>query len=164
VSVRAWDTVRDFALSLPCATEDFPWGETVVKIEKRSVDPPPWRRHLVHGPMFLWLGRRDAQEHALAVKLTDSYEQAVALARAVPTTHSGLGQWGWLTVALSAADVALLCDWVDESYRNTAPKALIAELDARMADRPDEGCGSAAPVPPSVRAPRGGRRRSTGSR
>ena len=49
----------------------------------------------------------------------------------MPTSHSGLGQWGWLTVRLSAADEELLCDWVDESYRNQATKRLIAELDAR---------------------------------
>ena len=136
MSVRKWDAVREFALSLPCATEDFPWGEPVVKVEKRSLDPPPWRKHLVHGPMFLWLGTRDAEVHAGAVKLTESYEQAVALARAVPTTNSGLGQWGWLTVRLSEADVDLLCDWVDESYRNQAPKKLIAELDARAGSAP----------------------------
>ena len=67
----------------------------------------------------------------MAVKLTDSYEQAVAVAQAVPTSNSGLGQWGWLTVRLSAAGEDLLCDWVDESYRNQATKRLIAELDAR---------------------------------
>jgi hypothetical protein len=136
VSVRKWDIVRELALSLPCAVEDFPWGEPVIKIEKRSSDPPPWRRHLVHGPMFLWLGRRDVETHAVAVKLTDSYEQAVALARAAPTTISGLGQWGWLTVQLSTADLELLCDWVDESYRNNAPRKLIAELDAHRASEP----------------------------
>jgi hypothetical protein len=81
--------------------------------------------------MFLWLGSRDVRAHAVAVRLTESYEQAVALARAVPTTNSGLGQWGWLTVQLSAADADLLCDWVEESYRSQAPKKLIAELDAR---------------------------------
>jgi hypothetical protein len=133
MSVRRWDALREFALSLPCATEDFPWGEPVIKIEKRRNDPPPWRKHLVHGPMFLWLGARDAPAHEVAVKLTDSYEHAVALARAVPTTNSGLGQWGWLTVRLSAAAEDLLCDWVDESYRNQATRRLIAELDARGA-------------------------------
>ena len=102
MSVRKWDVLREFALGLPCATEDFPWG-----------------------------GTRDAEDHAVAVKLTDSYEHAVALAHAVPTGHSGLGQWGWLTVRLSAADEDLLCDWVDESYLNQATKKLIAELDAR---------------------------------
>ena len=135
--VRAWDTIREFALGLPSATEDFPWGESVVKVERRRTDPPPWRRHLIHGPMFLWLGRRDAETPAVALHLTDSYDQAITLAQARPTTHSGLGQWGWLTVPLDAPtiDVGLVCDWVDESYRNKAPKALVAELDRRARTR-----------------------------
>jgi len=137
VTARAWDTVRAFALGLPCAAEDFPWGESAVKVEKRLAHPPQWRRGLVHGPMFLWLGRRDAEAHAVAVKLTDSYEQAIALAKAAPTTMSGLGQWGWLTVPLSELDMDLMCDWVDESYRNVAPKKLVAELDGQ-ARRPVE--------------------------
>lgn len=131
MSKRAWDRVRAFALDLPCATEDFPWGEPVVKVERRQQEPPVWRRHLVHGPMFLWLGHRDAEEPAIAVKLIDSVDVAMSTAQAVRTTHSGLGQWGWLTVRLDAAPIGLLCDWVDESYRTQAPKRLIAELDAR---------------------------------
>lgn len=123
--------MRAFALKLPGAEEDFPWGEPVVKV-RRKAGVPPWRKdgEGVYGPMFLWLGARAASPQAIAVKLTASHEQAIALAAAVPTTISGLGQWGWLTVALSAVDVDLLCDWVEESYRAAAPKRLIAELDA----------------------------------
>jgi hypothetical protein len=126
-----WEAVRRYALGLPCAAEDFPWGEAVVKVEKRGVDPPAWRRHLVHGPMFLWLGRGDVASPAVAVHLAESYDQAVADAGAAPTTMSGLGQWGWLTVPLQRVDVELVCDWVDESYRSKAPRKLVAELDAR---------------------------------
>lgn len=97
----------------------------------RSSDPPRWRRGLVHGPMFLWLGRRDAEPPCVSVKLTDSHDQAVALAQAVPTTTSSLGQWGWLTIRVFAVDVDLVCDRVEESYRSVAPKKLVAELDAR---------------------------------
>src|SRR5438552_6324206 len=100
MTAREWDIVRAFALGLPAAAEDFPWAESVIKVEKRSSDPPPWRRGLVHGPMFLWLGSRDTDSHAVSVKLTFSYDQAVALAKAIPTAASGLGQWGWLTVPL----------------------------------------------------------------
>lgn len=131
MSTRDWDTVREFALGLPSAAEDFPWGESVVKIEKRSVEPPAWRHGLVHGPMFLWLGRRDAEAQSISVKLTRSHDHAVRVAHAVPTTTSGLGQWGWLTVRLSAADIDVVCDWIEESYRNVAPRKLIAVLDAR---------------------------------
>jgi predicted DNA-binding protein (MmcQ/YjbR family) len=124
MAARAWAQVRAFALGLPHAVEDLPWGELVVKIDY------PRRRMgngLVYGPMFLWLGNKDAT--AVSVKLKASYDQAVAVGGATPMTMSGLGQWGWLTVPLDGADLDLLCDWVDESYRNVAPRKLAAELD-----------------------------------
>ena len=49
----------------------------------------------------------------------------------IAVAASGLGQWGWLTVPLSVVDAELVCDWVDESYRNVAPKKLVQELDSR---------------------------------
>lgn len=127
-----WAAVRRFAAGLPNATEDTPWGDVlVVKVETREGDPPRWRRHLIHGPVFLWLGGPGANE--VSVKLTTSHEAARALAGAVPTTTSGLGQWGWLTVPLASVDVDLVCDWVEESYRNVAPKKLVRQLDDRRA-------------------------------
>lgn len=72
--------------------------------------------------MFLWLGRRAVDQPAMAVKLTRSYDSAVALAAASPTTMSGLGQWGWLTVGLGAADDDLIEEWIEESYRIVAPR------------------------------------------
>jgi hypothetical protein len=157
--MEAWDQVRAFALELPNTAEDFPWGEAVVKIEKRDADPPPWRRHLVHGPMFLWLGRRDADVPAVAVRLDRSYEQAVTIAGAERTTISGLGQWGWLTVRLERVPVDLVCDWVDESYRRRATKRLVAELDRRRKERTTTS-GLAASPPRHRR----GRRRPDGDR
>jgi hypothetical protein len=129
---RKWDTVREFALSLPAAEEDFPWGETVIKV-RRKPGAPPWRKDNqgVHGPMFLWMGQRSIPAPAVCVKLTTSYEEAMAVAHATPTTISGLGQWGWLTVRLDTVNVALACDWVDESYRNVAPRRFVVELDRR---------------------------------
>ena len=129
-----WDAVRAYALGLPAAEEDFPWGETVIKV-RRKPGVPPCRKEGVYGPMFLWMGQREAEAPAVCVKLTRSYEEAVAIAQATPTTMSGLGQWGWLTVRLSAADIRLVCDWVDESYRNVAPKRFVAELDDRLRKR-----------------------------
>ena len=132
MTARTWDAVRTFALSLPGAEEDGPWDRVAIKV-RRKPGIPPWRKDGtgVYGPMFLWMGRRDDAPPAVAVKLTSSYDHAVAVAGAVPTTMSGLGQWGWLTVTLAAVDVPTVCDWVDESYRNVAPRRLVAELDAR---------------------------------
>jgi hypothetical protein len=135
VSARTWDAVRAFALGLPAAEEDFPWGETVIKV-RRKPGVPPWRKEGVHGPMFLWMGQRDSDSPAVCVKLTSSYEEAVAVAHATPTTRSGLGQWGWLTVRLRNVGVPLACDWVEESYRNVAPRRFVVELDGRSPTRP----------------------------
>jgi hypothetical protein len=55
----------------------------------------------------------------------------VEIGGATPMTHSGLGQWGWLTIPLAGADLRLVRDWIDESYRVVAPKWIVAELDAR---------------------------------
>ena len=129
-----WDAVRAFALALPAAEEDFPWEEVAIKV-RRKPGVPPWRKRQesVWGPMFLWTGRRDAAEQAVGVKLTTSYEEAVATAGATRTTISGLGQWGWLTVPLANADLRAVCDWVEECYRNVAPRRFVAELDGRSA-------------------------------
>lgn len=119
-AIAQWEALREFALGFPEAFEDFPWGFPVVKVGTGAKWPP----------VFLWLGKRDAPDHAVYVKLTESYEQAVALAGATPTTISGVGQFGRLTIALPVEDLELLFDWVDESYRNVAPKRLVAQLDA----------------------------------
>lgn len=116
-----WDRVRAFALSLPAAFEDFPWGVPVVKVATGSKWPP----------LFLWLGPRDCDAPAVYMKLTESYEQAVKIAGAFPTAMSGVGQWGRLTIPLPVRDLDLLFDWVDESYRAVAPKRLVAVLDRR---------------------------------
>jgi hypothetical protein len=120
-AVRQWDRAREFALSLPNAFEDFPWGQPVVKVATGSKCPP----------LFLWLGARDANTHAVYVKLTTAYEQAIAVAGAFPTAMSGVGQWGRLTIPLPVSDIDLLLDWVDESYRNVAPRRFVVELDRR---------------------------------
>lgn len=122
--MAAWDEVRAFALALPYAVENFPWGESVLKI-----DYPPGRLGrdgLEAGPMFVWLGRREAA--AISVKLVASYDEAVSKGNARPTSMSGLGRWGWLTIPLHA-EFDLLYDWVEESYRTVAPRKLIAEWD-----------------------------------
>jgi predicted DNA-binding protein (MmcQ/YjbR family) len=110
--------LRAFALSLPDASEDFPWGERVVK---------------VNGKVFVFLGHDEETGPSLmTVKLVESHGHALALEGAGPTGY-GLGRAGWVNVPLHAKGVALdlLCDWIEESYRIVAPKRLLAELDRR---------------------------------
>lgn len=125
VVASSWDEIRAFALRYPRGIEDRPWDTPVVKI-----DHPPGRmiNGFVYGPMFLWLGRADATDPAVGVKLTYAYDEAVATAPATPMKYRGLGHWGWLTIPLASVDRDLLHDWIDESYRNVGPKALIKQI------------------------------------
>jgi predicted DNA-binding protein (MmcQ/YjbR family) len=110
----AREKVLAFALSLPEAVEDHPWGEDVVK---------------VRGKIFVFVGT--AGSRRMSVKLAESQSHALATEGAEPTGY-GLGRAGWVTVPLRAPGVSLavLRDWVEESYRIVAPKRLVAALDA----------------------------------
>ena len=107
--------VHAFALSLPEAFEDHPWGEDVVK---------------VRGKIFVFLGTAGSQRPHMTVKLVESHGHAMSLEGAEPTGY-GLGNSGWVNVPLHAGGVQteFLCDWVEESYRIVAPKRLVAALD-----------------------------------
>jgi predicted DNA-binding protein (MmcQ/YjbR family) len=109
------DKVREFALSLPEATEDHPWGEDVAK---------------VRGKIFVFLGGSASKR--MTVKLEESHAHALSIEGAERTGY-GLGASGWVTVPLRAdgITIALLRDWVEESYRIVAPKRLVARLDGR---------------------------------
>jgi predicted DNA-binding protein (MmcQ/YjbR family) len=112
------DRLREFALSLPDALEDFPWGERVAK---------------VNGKVFVFLGPDGRSGPPLmTVKLFESHGHALAIEGAQPTGY-GLGRSGWVNLPLDADDVTLdlLRDWIEESYRIVAPKRLVAKLDRR---------------------------------
>ncbi|MCA1581765.1 MAG: MmcQ/YjbR family DNA-binding protein [Acidobacteria bacterium] len=111
--------LRTFALKLPGAHEDFPWGERVAK---------------VGGKVFVFLGKA-AEKGALslAVKLPASSGDALDLPFTEPTGY-GLGKSGWVTATFAPGQeppVEILTSWLEESYRAVAPKKLVAELDAR---------------------------------
>jgi predicted DNA-binding protein (MmcQ/YjbR family) len=112
------EKVKQFALSLPEAVEDHPWEEDVVK---------------VRGKVFVFLGTSGpAATRRMTVKLEESHAHALSIDGARPTGY-GLGPSGWVTVPLKADGVslALLRDWVEESYRIVAPRRLVATLDQR---------------------------------
>jgi predicted DNA-binding protein (MmcQ/YjbR family) len=113
--------IRDFALGLPGAYEDHPWGEDVAKVNKK---------------VFVFLGADDSSDPGMTVKLGDSHEQALAVPGAAPSGY-GLGRSGWVDLSFrdTTPPLAVLKDWVEESYRLVAPRRLVAELDARPARR-----------------------------
>jgi predicted DNA-binding protein (MmcQ/YjbR family) len=108
--------LREFALSLPEAYEEFPWGERVAKVK---------------GKVFVFLGM-NGDELGLSVKLPQSGMLALSLPFASPTGY-GLGKAGWVTARFAKskkAPVDLLRSWIDESYRAVAPKKLVASMAA----------------------------------
>jgi predicted DNA-binding protein (MmcQ/YjbR family) len=119
VPLKAREKVREFALGLPGAVEEFPWGESVIKVNKK---------------VFVFLGVDDGSyPPGITVKLKEDqvHEHAMSAPGAEPAGY-GLGKAGWVSVPLGesgAPKAELLCDWVEESYRTIAPKKLIAELD-----------------------------------
>jgi len=107
--------VLAFALSLPEAVEEHPWGEDVAK---------------VRGRIFVFLGAPGSSRPHVTVKLVESHGHALSIDGAEPTGY-GLGKAGWVNVPLRAKGVQpdLVCDWIEESYRIVAPKRLSAQLD-----------------------------------
>ena len=101
--------VLPFALSLPGAWEDHPWGDTVVKVGRK---------------IFVFAGAE-----RITVKLDEAHAHALSVDGAEPTGY-GLGKAGWVTVPVAGVDDDVLRDWVEESYRLVAPKKLVAQLDS----------------------------------
>jgi predicted DNA-binding protein (MmcQ/YjbR family) len=109
---RKWEKARNYALGLPEAWEDHPWGEVVAKVGKK---------------VFVFLGLPDSDPVRVCVKLTASHHHAMSIQGSEAAGY-GLGRAGWVLVPLGPVAVDLLEDWVEESYRNVAPKRLIAQL------------------------------------
>jgi predicted DNA-binding protein (MmcQ/YjbR family) len=114
-----FDAVRTFALALPEAWEDHPWGDTVAKVGKK---------------IFVFLGDEAPADGGcwLGVKLPESKELVLALSFAKSMGY-GLDRGGWVGIqAPPDTPLEMLLTWVEESYRAVAPKTLVAELDARQ--------------------------------
>lgn len=110
-----YNQLREFSLSLPETTAEFPWGHSAVKVRKKTV-------------VFL-----SAEGHrvGMSAKLPDSAIMALMLPFSESTGY-GLGKSGWISASFQEGDVVplpLLKDWIEESYRAMAPKKLSKLLD-----------------------------------
>ena len=106
---RLREALRRYALTLPEAYLDHPWGEDVVKVNKK---------------VFAFFGMPDSAEPGFGVKLPQSSAVALAQPNVTPTGY-GLGKAGWVSIRLTAEmSFEMLRDWIDESYRAIAPRRL----------------------------------------
>jgi predicted DNA-binding protein (MmcQ/YjbR family) len=120
---RAAQEVYAYALSLPGAWEDHPWGENVAKVGKK---------------VFLFSGWHDDESWGISVKLQESHAAAMSLPFCAATGY-GLGKAGWVSARFAPGEkplVELLKSWVRESYAHIAPKKLLAQLDGAPAKPP----------------------------
>jgi predicted DNA-binding protein (MmcQ/YjbR family) len=112
------DELEQFALALPEAWADTPWGDRVVKVAKK---------------IFVFLSSEGAERPDLTVKLPDSHDHGLSFEGAVLPGY-GLGKHGWVTIYVDGVpkqERDVLFDFVEESYRAVAPKTLVKRLDAR---------------------------------
>jgi predicted DNA-binding protein (MmcQ/YjbR family) len=119
--------LRKFALTYPESSEHFPWDHVAVKVK---------------GKVFLFLSNGltlDDIVFSMTVKLPQSGKWALTQPFAAPAGY-GMGKSGWVTAQFRAKDdipVDLLEQWIDESYRAIAPKKVLAKLDLRNEDGPE---------------------------
>jgi len=118
---QAADTLRTFALGLPAAQEEFPWGERVIKVNKK---------------IFVFFGLIEDLDKRLmvGVKLPQTGIYALQMPFVKPSTYN-LGKHGWVTAQFAPGDsvpLDLLTEWIEESYRTIAPKRLVAQFDQAL--------------------------------
>lgn len=119
-------SLEAFALSLPEAWRDEPWGDPVVKVGRK---------------IFLFVSGEGAERAVVTAKLPESREHALSYPEAFPTRY-GLGKHGWVTMyvdTVPAEEREVLLDFVEESYRAVATKTLIKRLDAEIQAERESG-------------------------
>jgi predicted DNA-binding protein (MmcQ/YjbR family) len=112
---RAEAELRAFALSLPGTREEFPWGDRVIKVNKK---------------VFVFMGTLEGGGLGLSTKLPETGDMALALPFASPTRY-GLGKSGWVSARFGAHErppIEMLKAWIEESYRAIAPKRIVAGM------------------------------------
>lgn len=117
-SASVIDELEQFALSLPEAWPDSPWGDRVVKVAKK---------------IFVFLSSADSDNPGITVKLPDSHDHAMSFEGSILPGY-GLGKAGWVTVYIACVpkeERDVLFDFIEESYRTIAPKKLVKQLDER---------------------------------
>jgi predicted DNA-binding protein (MmcQ/YjbR family) len=110
----AFQALRALALSLPEATEAFPWDHVAWKVK---------------GKAFCFTNR-PGEEWGFTVKLPHSSGAALMLPFTDPTGY-GLGKSGWVSASFDGrrrVPVPILESWLLESYRAVAPTKLAARV------------------------------------
>lgn len=115
---KSADRIRKYCLGFPETVEDFPWEHSAFKVKKKTF-------------LFLFL---DADGLSLSFKLRESLFDTLALPFCEPTGY-GLGKSGWVTATFKsgeAVSIERVQSWINESFRQVAPKTILKQLDAAV--------------------------------
>src|SRR5262249_8875424 len=109
--------IRDLAMKYPGAERAFLFGDHEVYRVKKKV--------------YIWLGEGEKGGTWLSVKLKSSQPAALTLPFVTPSAY-GMAKWGWINAEFPKGKepMPLIAAWLEESYRHTAPKKLLKQLDA----------------------------------
>jgi predicted DNA-binding protein (MmcQ/YjbR family) len=124
----------------------------------------PWPGHLdlaIKGKTFAFMST-DGEPFSITCKLPENSVAALMFPFAAPAAY-GLGKSGWVNARFEASVsppsdlLAVFKEWIVESYRATAPKKLIAAMEAQglaadggKASRPKKASTRAAPATPAA--------------
>lgn len=114
----ALQQIREMARGYPEAERAFLFGDhEVFRVRKK---------------VFVWLGEGERGGTWVSVKLKQSQAMALGLPFVTPSAY-GMAKWGWINADFpkGKTPLPLIAQWLDESYRATAPKKLLAALDAK---------------------------------
>jgi predicted DNA-binding protein (MmcQ/YjbR family) len=113
-SMRPLDTLRTLCLGFPEAVEKETWGHPTFRVRDK---------------IFATGGEGEDGVPTMSCKARS--EQEALLAIGEPFFHPAyVGSKGWIGVRLGPdTDWDEIAELIEESYRSTAPKRLIAELD-----------------------------------
>lgn len=132
--------LRAFGLAYPGAHTKSPWpGHADLAVDDKT---------------FAYLSV-EGEPLAISCKLPRSNALALMVPGAKPAAY-GLGKSGWVAVTFAGPDVpvAMLKDWLDESYRAQASKKRVAALDAAATPAPVTRAPRARAPRPAARASR----------
>ncbi|HEY0880273.1 MAG TPA: MmcQ/YjbR family DNA-binding protein [Archangium sp.] len=102
----------------------------------------------VNKKVYVWLGDGEKGGTYVSVKLKDTQGAALMLPFVKPAAY-GMAKYGWINADFPKGKIPsdLVAQWIEESYRHTAPKKLLKQLAAERGEAP-------APAPKSKAAPK----------
>lgn len=88
----------------------------------------------VNKKVYVWYGDTENGGFYLSVKLKDSQAMALMLPFVKPAEY-GMAKWGWVEANFPKGKFQpeIVRQWIEESYRHTAPKKLLKQLDGDVA-------------------------------